>query len=262
MTHHKSNRLLGLRIDRLTSTAFLDQVIETAKRGERGYCCITNVHSCIMARDSKQFRNAIDKATIAIPDSTILQRAYALRFGAVPLTATHGAKLMMKLCKMAAIANVPIGFYGGKNHALLGDLRRHVQTACPKAKINFAHAPPFRTQTQSETNDVIKDINRSGVRMLFVGIGCPKQELWMAQNTNQINAIMIGIGAAFDINAGVIRRSPDWIHIYGLEWLFRLMKEPKRLAKRYLTTGPRFIYLLLGDWINSVILKRNQTTNR
>ena len=262
MRENGPSRLLGLRVDRLTTDAFVHQVVEKTLRGERGYCCITNVHSCITARDCDQLRDAIDKATVAIPDSTILQWAYALRFGEKPISATHGADIMMQLCDLAATASIPIGFYGGKDDTLLKNLRHHIKAACPGSKIAFAYAPPFRALTQTETDCIIEDINRSGVRLLFVGIGCPKQELWMAQNTKHINAMMIGVGAAFDVNAGLVCPSPNWVHKFGLEWLFRLAKEPKRLSKRYISTGPRFLYLLLTDWISAAFSQRNRATNK
>jgi N-acetylglucosaminyldiphosphoundecaprenol N-acetyl-beta-D-mannosaminyltransferase len=111
----------------------------------------------------------------------------------------------------------------------------------------FAVSPPFAEMSNQEDADLVEQINRSGIRILFVGLGCPKQEIWMARHRGKVNAVMLGVGAAFDFHAGVKPQAPPWMQGIGLEWLFRLSTEPRRLWKRYLYHNPRFVALAIAD---------------
>jgi N-acetylglucosaminyldiphosphoundecaprenol N-acetyl-beta-D-mannosaminyltransferase len=119
--------------------------------------------------------------------------------------------------------------------------------------VAYAHAPPFRQLTAEEDAAVVREINGSGARILFVGLGCPKQERWMASHKGRVNAVMLGVGAAFDFLAGVKPQAPAWMQRAGLEWLFRLATEPRRLWRRYAYHNPRFVALLAGQYFKSLI---------
>jgi len=114
----------------------------------------------------------------------------------------------------------------------------------PGLQVSYCYSPPFRQLTPQEDEQVVQAINEAGARILFVGLGCPKQERWMAQHKDQIRAVMIGVGAAFDFHAGRVRQAPPWLQEKGLEWLFRLLMEPRRLWRRYLWHNPRFVALV------------------
>src|SRR5690606_7268495 len=133
-----------------------------------------------------------------------------------------------------------VAFYGGTPEALAG-LQTELTSRYPGLDIRFAYSPPFRPLTPEEDEAVVADIIASGARILFVGLGCPKQERWMAAHKERLPLVQLGVGAAFDFHAGRIKQAPSWLQDLGLEWLFRLAVEPRRLWKRYLYNNPRFI---------------------
>jgi N-acetylglucosaminyldiphosphoundecaprenol N-acetyl-beta-D-mannosaminyltransferase len=155
----------------------------------------------------------------------------------------YGPDLTPCVLKAAEEQGVAIGFYGGSSF-VLDRLLKRVRREYPGLAIVFAQSPPYRPLTSEEDREVVNAIRRSGARVLFVGLGCPKQERWMAEHRGQINAVMLGVGAAFDFLAGAKRQSPRWMQAVGLEWLFRLATEPKRLWKRYIKHNPRFVVLM------------------
>ena len=138
--------------------------------------------------------------------------------------------------------NLNIGFYGGSSDSILELVQSNLLKHYPEIKITYAYSPPFRALTEQEDKSVVQQINDTNVDVLFVGIGCPKQENWMAEHKEQLHCVMLGVGAAFDFIAGNKKHAPRWIQKIGLEWLFRLLSEPKRLWKRYLIQNPRFIW--------------------
>jgi N-acetylglucosaminyldiphosphoundecaprenol N-acetyl-beta-D-mannosaminyltransferase len=153
---------------------------------------------------------------------------------------------MMKVIDAAARQGVPVGLYGSTPQAL-GLLIESLRDKCPGLTVAYSFSPPFGPLSPDEDRQVVEDLNRSGARILFVGLGCPKQERWMAEHRDRIDAVMLGVGAAFDFHAGRISQAPRWIQTLGLEWLFRLAVEPRRLWRRYLYHNPRFVILAIAD---------------
>ena len=145
---------------------------------------------------------------------------------------------------LAARENVPIGMYGGTPE-LLEAFGRLLKTRHPGTQVACQIAPPFRPLTPEEDRAVTDEIVASGARILFVGIGCPKQERWMAEHVGRVPAVMLGVGAAFDFHTGRVRQAPRWMQLAGLEWVFRLLMDPRRLWKRYAKHNPRFVWLFL-----------------
>jgi N-acetylglucosaminyldiphosphoundecaprenol N-acetyl-beta-D-mannosaminyltransferase len=154
----------------------------------------------------------------------------------------------------AAQENLPVGFYGGSPE-VLNMLIKRMQARYEGLNVAFSCSPPFREMSREEDLAIIEQINQSGVRILFVGLGCPKQEIWMAEHRGKVKAVMLGVGAAFDFHAGTIPQAPAWMQRVGLEWLFRLGTEPRRLWKRYLYHNPRFIFLAVADLLG--LLKKS-----
>ena len=152
----------------------------------------------------------------------------------------NGPDLMWNYCKMAEQLRQPIFMYGN-TQPTLDRLVQKLHTSFPKLQIVGSYSPPFRTLTEKEDNNIINLINASGAKVVFVSLGCPKQELWMAQHRDKIQAVMVGVGAAFDYHAGTLKRAPLWMQQNGLEWLYRLYSEPRRLWKRYLVTNTIFM---------------------
>lgn len=245
--HPPSAHILGMRVDRVAPGHAVAQIVDAAKANKPGYCCITNVHQCILTYDDPDFRAVVNGAELALPDSTILRHAVALRYGLRAPPVLRGAELMTQLCAAAERKQVRVALVGGRDETVLARLVANLRERFPRLEIALAYSPPFELATPQEVEKLAGQLRRSGAQLIFVGLGCPKQERWMAQFKPRLSAMMIGVGAAFDFNAGVVKPSPVWVHKVGLEWLYRLASEPRRLWRRYLTTSPRFIALLALD---------------
>lgn len=204
--------------------------------------------------DSTEFRRMVNGSDLVTPDGRPL--VWALRaLGVNNASQVRGAYLMARVVEQAAREDVPIGLYGGTPE-LLEDLVRVLKTRAPGLRVACKIAPPFRPLTPEEDETFTRDIVNSGARVLFVGIGCPKQERWMAAHKDRVPAVMLGVGAAFDFHAGRVRQAPRWMQVAGLEWAFRLAMDPRRLWKRYARHNPRFVGLLLMQLLGFDILKR------
>jgi N-acetylglucosaminyldiphosphoundecaprenol N-acetyl-beta-D-mannosaminyltransferase len=153
---------------------------------------------------------------------------------------------MRLVCRRAEERGLPVGLYGGTPEVLEA-LRGRLVERHPLLRIAFAASPPFRPLTPEEVASTLEAIEASGARILFVGLGCPKQERWMAAQRSGLPCVMVGVGAAFDFLAGAKRQAPRWLQGAGLEWLFRLASEPRRLWRRYLILNPRFLFLLARE---------------
>lgn len=234
-------RLLGMRVDLLSPEQAVDAIVSSAAAGRAGYVCVTNVHQCMMTFDDPAFRAVVNGSDLVLPDSTILRRAFGLRHRIRTPAGEKGADLMLSLCAAAELSGVPVALIGGSDDAVLDALSRRLLHRFTRLRIALRHSPPFRPTSAAEAARLAADLNASGAKLVFVGLGCPKQERWMAQYKPIVGAMMIGVGAAFDFNSGAVRPSPAWVHKAGLEWLYRLMAEPRRLWRRYLTTSPRFV---------------------
>lgn len=211
-----------------------------ALEGESRYVCVANVHMCMEAFDSPEFNAVVNGADLVVPDGKPL--VWGVRaLGAKEAGHVRGSDLLLHLCGRAEREGVAIGLYGGTPESLV-DFQTFLHGAFPKLRIAFAASPPFRPLTPEETAHYANEIQDSGARILFVGIGCPKQERWMAAHRGLLPCVMIGVGAAFDFFSGRKKHAPRWMQRVGLEWLFRLGSEPRRLWKRYLKHNPRFVY--------------------
>lgn len=200
-----------------------------------------NVHMVMEAYDDSAFQEVVNSADINTPDGMPLVWALKL-LGHPEATRVYGPMLMLHVCEAAAREGIPIGLYGGTDESLLG-FREFLHFKYPGIRIAYSYAPPFRPLTTEEDTQVVQDILTSGARILFVGIGCPKQEWWMYDHRDRLPLVMLGVGAAFDFHTGRVRQAPAALQGLGLEWLFRLAVEPKRLWKRYAKHNPRFVVL-------------------
>ncbi len=202
-----------------------------------------NVHVIMEAFDDPSFRRRLNNADMVFPDGMPL--VWALRaLGEADAERVYGPAATVAVLAAAERAGLSVGFYGGSQKALvlLIDFarRRH-----PNLRIVFSESPPFRVLTPEEDIAVVDRIVSSGSQLLFVGLGCPKQEIWITDHLGKVPSVMLGVGAAFDFLAGTQPQAPCWVMRNGLEWVFRLACEPQRLAKRYFKHNPRFIGLIL-----------------
>ncbi|MEW6447676.1 MAG: WecB/TagA/CpsF family glycosyltransferase [Bacillota bacterium] len=235
-------RVLGVRVD---ATSFADAVSRIggwANGFESRYVVVANVHVAMMAHDDPAYREIVNNADLVTPDGMPL--VWALRvLGFKQQERVHGARLVLDLCNWAAANEAPVFFYGSTPETLAA-LRRNLLARFPNLRIAGMYSPPFRPLSPAEDEADVKRINASGAHIVFVGLGAPKQERWMAAHRGRVNAVMLGVGAAFDILAGRIKQAPAWMQRSGLEWLYRLLKEPRRLWWRYLYYNPRYLALL------------------
>ena len=234
----KTGKVLGANIDALSWEDAMARLLGWAHARESRYVTICNVHVVVSASRDAAYRDIINGSDMATPDGAPV--AWMLRrqgFAGQPRIS--GPDLMWALCERAANEYLPVYCYGS-TEATLALLERRLLAAFPKLRIRM-ESPPFHALTPAEDAAAVDRINTSGAGIVFVGLGCPKQERWMAEHRGQVDAVMIGVGAAFDFHAGTVRRAPAWMRDNGLEWLHRLLSEPGRLWKRYLVTNTLFI---------------------
>ena len=236
-----SRSIVGLRVQELNYNETIRRILDLVQEQRPGCVCFANVHMVMEAYDDPEFRSAVNASEIVASDG--MPVVWGLRLlGKKQARRVYGPKLALLLCEKASENDVAVGFYGGSVKAL-SSLEENVKKKFPLLKIAYCYSPPFRALEEHEDGRVIQEINESGAKILFVGLGCPKQEFWMARHKGELKAVMIGVGAAFDFIAGTKPQAPVWMARLGLEWLFRLATEPRRLWKRYLYHNPRFIYL-------------------
>ena len=246
-----SRLILGTRTDSTNYSDAVTRVLAWARTQESRYVCVSNVHVTMEAYDSAEYRAIVNGADLVTPDGMPL--VWALRlFGVPEATRVYGPTLTVHVLERAAALGIAVGFYGGDPRCWTACSARahggslgctwHTRTHRPSAQL-----------TAEEDAAVVREINNSGARILFVGLGCPKQERWMASHKGSVSAAMLGVGAAFDFLAGTKPQAPAWMQRAGLEWLFRLGTEPRRLWRRYVYHNPRFVALLAGQYLRSLI---------
>lgn len=232
--------ILGANIDAMSWQQSIDRIIAWGLKRESRYVCACNVHSVVTASADALFRDVINSADMATPDG--MPVAWSLRrLGFSQQERINGPDLTWRLLARCADLGLPVYFYGSSEHTL-SQLRVKIATAFPRLELAGTHSPPFRVLTEAEDVQIIESVNASGAALVFVGLGCPKQEFWMAQHRGKIQAVMLGVGAAFDYHAGTLQRAPFWMQRVGLEWAYRLLKEPRRLWRRYLSTNSTFLF--------------------
>ena len=234
-----TSSVLGASIDVVRWDTALARIGAWSANRESRYVCICNVHSVVTARQDAAFGRTIESADMATPDGAPVARMLR-QAGFSEQQRINGPDLMWKYCEQAAQRGEGIYLYGGQADTL-ELLQRRLVNAFPGLRIAGAWSPPFRALSAEEDEADIARINDSGAGTVWVSLGCPKQELWMAAHRGRVRAVMIGVGAAFDYHAGTIQRAPLWMQHAGLEWLHRLVSEPRRLWRRYLVTNTLFI---------------------
>ena len=211
------------------------------------YICVSNVHMCMECWDNAEFSKTVENADLVVPDGK--PSAIALKLlGYKQTEQIRGADLTKEILKYANSTNAVIGFYGGTETAL-ARIREKLNSDYPGIKIGCMISPPFKPLSEVEIASYRQLIKISGIQLLFVGLGCPKQELWMTTNVKYLNTTLIGVGAVFDFLSGEKPMAPKWIRAIGMEWFFRLITEPCRLWKRYANTNARFMWYFGRQYI-------------
>ncbi|TFW09549.1 glycosyltransferase [Oxalobacteraceae bacterium OM1] len=251
----KGEAVLEAFIDALTWEEALGRIVQWGAARESRYVCICNVHSVVTTTQDIEFKMAVNNADMATPDGAPV--AWVLRRrGYRAQERINGPDLMWRYLAEAERRGQTAFFYGSTD-ATLSKLRDALARHFPRLRIGGTYSPPFRSLTREEDEAVVKMINDSGANVVFVGLGCPKQEKWMAEHRGRVHAVMVGVGAAFDYHSGVVKRAPLWWQKNGLEWLYRLGSEPRRLFKRYAVTNTLFIVGLARQFVSGKVSLRD-----
>ncbi len=231
--------VLGVPTDAISFTAAQDRVLAWGHAHQSRYVVLANVHVVVTASREPEFGAVVAAADMATPDGAPV--AWMLRkLGAVGQTRVSGPDLTWALLGRCESESMPVYFFGSSQATLI-KLASRITAAFPRLVVAGYEAPPFRPMTPDEDAQAVERINTSGAGLVFVGLGCPKQEHWMLAHRGRVHAVMLGVGAAFDFHAGTVSRAPAWLRDNGLEWLHRLASEPRRLWKRYLVTNTLFV---------------------
>ncbi|HJT35971.1 MAG TPA: WecB/TagA/CpsF family glycosyltransferase [Pirellulales bacterium] len=237
--------LLGVGISPTTYDEAVQLILDAAKQGRPAVVACQAVHAVVTAGGDPELRRRVNSFELVTPDGQPVRWAINWFYRAGLAERVYGPELMLRVCREAAVRGVAIYLYGGTPE-VLARLRRRLIGACPGLKIAGSESPPFRALTEDEDRQVLERINASGARLVFVGLGCPKQDHFAYEHRERLAAVQLCVGAAFDFHAGVKPMAPRWMQRHGLEWLFRLGCEPRRLASRYLVTNTLFVTKLAG----------------
>jgi N-acetylglucosaminyldiphosphoundecaprenol N-acetyl-beta-D-mannosaminyltransferase len=219
----------------------LDWMDGMVAQREAGYVCVCNVHTVMASGEDEELRAALIGSSINVPDGQPL--VWAINFLGHSLAGrVYGPELMSRACRRAVATSQRFYLYGGRNQGALVQLALNLRQRYPGVKIVGGYSPPHRALTDEEQDAIADEINRSRADIVWVGIGVPKQEKWMARMRPLLDApVLVGVGAAFDFHAGLVPQAPNWLQEAGLEWAYRLAHEPRRLWRRYLRYNPRFL---------------------
>jgi N-acetylglucosaminyldiphosphoundecaprenol N-acetyl-beta-D-mannosaminyltransferase len=245
--------VLGVRVDAVQIPDVVSRMEEWIERREAcRYIAVTDMHSLMQAQHSASFKKVLDEADLVVPDGFPLvwlgrRKGFALR------RRVYGPELMERFCEGTASRRYRHFLYGGAP-GVAEDLAARLTVRFPGLQVAGTYCPPFRLLTQEEDEEAVSRINGARADVVWVGLGAPKQERWMAEHCSRLSAaVLVGVGAAFDFHTGRVPQAPEWMREDGLEWLFRLSREPGRLWRRYLIYGTEFVALVL---LESLGLKR------
>lgn len=254
-----TNCILGVNVAITNMEEIIKLITENLDKLAGKFVCLSNVHTTVMAYENAEYRKIQNAAFLALPDGSPLSFVQRIR-GYKEAKQVAGPDLMPALWKATENTEVTHYFYGSSEETIRA-LRQNLEKKYPGLKIAGMEAPPFRPLTKEEDEAAVKRINESGASVLWVGLGAPKQEEWMYAHKDKINCLMFGVGAGFDFHAGTVKRAPQWMRNHYLEWLYRLIQDPKRLWKRYVKTNGKFLLLLVKDTLkgqkNQVREKKN-----
>lgn len=237
--------ILGTRINVTDMERTLAYINGHLSELRGSYICVSNVHTTVMAYEDSGYRKIQNSAAMALPDGKPLS-IYSRKRGFADAGRVTGPDLMSELLKLSSVYGYRHFFYGSTDETL-ALVRAAIEKNYPKAHIAGMHAPPFRPLDASEDEAVINMINSAEPDFIWVGLGAPKQEQWMHEHSGKLGGVCVGVGAGFDYLAGNIKRAPKIMQKLCLEWLYRLLQDPKRLWKRYVVTNSKFIIYLIGS---------------
>jgi N-acetylglucosaminyldiphosphoundecaprenol N-acetyl-beta-D-mannosaminyltransferase len=245
----RTRRLLGVDFAIVNYDEALDAIDAMVASGSQGYLCHIPVHALMSAQRDPETLAALDGSALTVPDG--MGVAWALRaLGESIDDRVYGPELMLRQCARAAERSQPIFLYGGHDEHTLRRLESELQRRFPGLRIAGTHMPPHRELTPAEDAEVARAIDASGAEIVWCGIGSPRQEKWVWRMRKQLDApVLAAVGAAFDFISGRVSQAPAWMQRRGLEWLYRMGREPLRLGPRYLRDNPAFAVAFARQWL-------------
>lgn len=243
MAAFRHANVLGVKVSAISIPLALEVIDTWIKNREHNYVTITNVHGVVESQRDEKIRDIHNRAGMVTPDGMPLVWANHWQ-GNRDVRRVYGPDLMLAVCEKSAEAGYRHFFYGGAD-GVPELLKEKLVQRFPHLQVVGCYSPPFRQLTDDEDRDIIRMIDESGADIVWVGLSTPKQERWMDAHLGRLQApVMVGVGAAFDFHAGLKSQAPAWMQRSGLEWFYRLITEPRRLAKRYLINNPIFVALI------------------
>lgn len=236
--------VLGVGVSAIDMPAAVDRIEDWIRHRTQNYVCVTGVHGVMESQRDEELRRIHNASGMTTPDG--MPMVWAGHWaGASWMKRVYGPDLMLAICERAAAKGWRSFFYGGRE-GVPEQLAQRLAERFPGLQVVGAYSPPFRALTPEEDEALVERINSSEAELVWVGLSTPKQERWMAAHVGRLQApVLLGVGAAFDIHAGTLAQAPVWMQRHGLEWLYRLVREPRRLWRRYLSNNPRFLLGIL-----------------
>ncbi|WP_366524905.1 WecB/TagA/CpsF family glycosyltransferase [Acaryochloris sp. IP29b_bin.137] len=241
-------QILNASVTALRFKPAMGTIMQWAHRKESRAVCVANVHMLMESYWHPKFSQVLQKADMVTPDGMPLVWMMKL-LGRERQDRVAGMDILQSLCQQASEQNIKV-FFLGSQQAILDRMRTRLEQEYPHLDIAAMKPLPFRPLTLQEDQELIEEIHASGAGLVFLSLGCPKQEKWMAEHQGQVQAVMIGLGGAFPVYAGLKKWAPRWVRQAGLEWLYRLIQEPRRLIGRYSQTIPPFMLLSLAQLLS------------
>jgi exopolysaccharide biosynthesis WecB/TagA/CpsF family protein len=247
MIDRGSHNVLGVNVNAVDYEAAVGKIVDAANQRKPLGVSALAVHGVMTGVTDDTHRHRLNSLELIVPDGQPVRWALNYLHGTKLEDRVYGPNLMLRTCEAAAETGIPIFLFGGKQQ-LLDDLETQLLARFPSLRIAGKLASRFRTISPAEKLDIIDTILDSGAGITMVGLGCPRQEVWAYEFKNQLNMPVLAVGAAFNFHAGQLDQAPPILQKYGLEWAYRLFKEPKRLWQRYLILNPYYVYLLFLQW--------------
>ncbi|HXV64070.1 MAG TPA: WecB/TagA/CpsF family glycosyltransferase [Vicinamibacteria bacterium] len=240
--------ILGIGVSPINTSKALRTLDEWIEKREKHYVTITSVHGIVESQSDRELKRIHNRAGMVTPDGMPLVWLSRLQ-GFATVDRVCGPEFLPAVCEHSVNRRYRHYFYGGKD-GVADLLRDGLTRRFPGLEVVGTFSPPFRALTEEEDQRIVATLNEANPDIVWVGLSTPKQERWMAAHADRLQApVLIGVGAAFDFNAGLLRRAPRWMQRSGLEWLFRLSMEPSRLWKRYLRNNPQFLWLVFQQML-------------
>jgi exopolysaccharide biosynthesis WecB/TagA/CpsF family protein len=247
--------VLGVHVSATHYDETVDAIARAALAGVPAIVSLHAVHAVVTASGDAHLREAVNSFQMVAPDGQPVRWALNWLYRAGLSDRVYGPELMLRMCERAARDKIAIYLYGGATREILHQLQTALIGRFPGLIVCGAESPPFRPLSDVEDQAVVQRINGSGAGIVFIGLGCPKQDFFAFEHRDRIRAVQVCVGAAFDFHAGSKRMAPRWMQRRGLEWLYRLLQEPRRLGRRYLVTNTQFLVKLAAQLL---FRKRNR----